>query len=86
MLKLFAALALAGATFACAEPNDEAAPSPDAATTSASKVERLQVVDESIALHGGERVANAEVSLTINSKSGSFDDEDPADIVLRLKD
>ncbi|MEM1245345.1 MAG: DUF6503 family protein [Acidobacteriota bacterium] len=75
MLRLLAMLALTGATFACAEPNDAVAASPDSEPAPAVKAERLDVVDRAIALHGGDRVSDAEISLTISSKSGSFDVE-----------
>ncbi len=49
--------------------------SPVAADTSTAnqKVEALDIVDRSIAHHGGELFEDSQVELTVRSKSGSFD-------------
>ncbi len=57
-----ASLALLAATVAAA-----------AETPATEKVTQLDVVDRSIALHGGPVVAASRVRLTVSSKSGSFD-------------
>jgi hypothetical protein len=44
-----------------------------ASAESAPKVERLEIVDRAIALHGGERFRHSRSALTICSKSGCFD-------------
>lgn len=72
MPRLLLLLVLTSITTACSEPGGEAAAAVDT-EAAPTKVERLDIVDRAIATHGGERVENAEVSLTITSKSGSFD-------------
>lgn len=58
----------------CAAPQEAAEGLGEAAAVAvAEKVEHLELVDRAIAVHGGDRVENANVRLTVTSKSGSFD-------------